>query len=118
MVGCPTASFTNLQLLPSSTPTSGTWAYADPTLTMVLTFPVAMDQTVIPLIGQFVAEVDGVPKAPGTVVWNDATHMTLTYLEAVLGPAVVRLQYDQMFPNFVSLDAQPVFPFDLLLTPV
>lgn len=118
MVGCPTVSFTNLQLLPSSTPTSGTWAYIDPTLSGQLEFPVAMDQTVIPDKTEFILEVDAAAKPLLTLVWADATHLGYTYDEALLGPSVVRMQYDQMAPNFLSLDGQPVFPFDLLLTPV
>lgn len=75
-----------------------------------------MDQTVAPAPGQFVIDVDGVPKTPDTVVWIDPGTLGLTYAEAVLGPSVIRLQYPRMFPNFLSLAGQPVFPFDLLLT--
>ncbi len=114
MVGCPTASFTNLQSLPSSTPLSFTWNYVDPNLILVVTFPVDMDQTVEPLPAQFIIEVDAAAKVPDTLGWTNPTTMTLTYAEAVLGPTVVRLQYPQMFPNFISLVDQPVFPFDLL----
>lgn len=90
------------------------WSYADPDLVLVLEFPVDMDQTVEPLPAQFAIDVDGVPKTPISLGWTDADTMTLTYQEAVLGPSVVRLAYDHMFPNFISLVDQPVFPFDLL----
>lgn len=115
MAGCQIPFEVKVTLLPSSTPTSGTWTYSDPTLVIILTFPVDMDQTVEPLPAQFVIDVDGVPKTPDSLGWTDSKTMTLTYDEAVLGPSVVKCQYPAMFPNFVSLATQPVFPFDLLL---
>lgn len=109
---------TSLQLLPSSTPTEGTWTYIDPTLSGQIEFPVAMDQTVIPDKTDFILEVDSAAKPLDTVVWADATHLGYSYDEAVLGPTVVRMQYPAMLPNFRSLQGQPVFPFDILLTEV
>lgn len=73
-----------------------------------------MDETVKPTTPQLVIDVDGVPKEPDSIGWTDATTLTVPYQEAVLGPSVVRLQYPRMFPNFLSLVDQPVFPFDLL----
>lgn len=95
-------------------PTGFEWSYADPDLTLVVTFPVAMDQTVQPAPGHFVIDVDGVPKTPDSLGWTDPLTLTLPYSEAVLGPSVVRLQYPLQLPNFKSLQGQPVFPFDLL----
>ena len=77
-----------------------------------------MDQTVEPLPGEFIIDVDGVPKTPDTLGWTNPTTMTFTYNEAVLGPSVISLEYPDMLPNFISLAAQPVFPFDLLITPI
>ena len=114
MVGFPTRFFTSQRSLPSSTPISFTWNYVDPNLILVVTFPVDMDQTVEPLPAQFIIDVDAAAKVPDTLGWTNPTTMTLPYAEAVLGPTVVRLQYPQMFPNFLSLQSQPVFPFDLL----
>lgn len=90
------------------------WSYADPDLVVQAFFPVDMDQTLEPVPADFIIEVDAAAKPPDALGWTDATTMTLTYQEAVLGPSVVRLQYPLMTDNFVSLQGQPVFPFDLL----
>ena len=117
MDDCPICFATKAALLPSATPTSGEWTYVDPALVIPLFFPVDMDQTVEPLPAQFIIDVDGAPKTPDALGWTDATTMTLTYNEAVLGPSVISLEYPDLLPNFVSLQGQPVFPFDLLITP-
>lgn len=112
---CPTSFSTSQRLLPSSTPTSGNWAYEDPNLIGDLIFPVDMDQTVTPAPGHFVLDVDGAPKTPDSCTWFDARTLQWAYAEAVLGPTLVRMQYPIMAANFLSLAGQPVFPFDLLL---
>ena len=104
--------------MPSATPTVAESSYLDPQLEITLTFPVDMDETVEPLPAQFVIDVDAVPKTPDSLSWGDATHLLLIYSEALLAPSVIRTQYPQMFDNFVSLVGQPVFPFDLLTTPI
>lgn len=77
-----------------------------------------MDQTKAPIPLNFVIDVDAIGKVPATVVWADATHLTLTYVEAALGPAHVHLLYSLMQPNYRSVQLHPVFTFDLHLDPI
>lgn len=104
--------------MPSAVPTGATWSYGDPVLDVRVTFAVDMDQTVQPLASELVITVDGAPHDPSAVNWDDATHLDLEYSEALLGPTDVELAYPAMFPNFLSLQGQPVFPFDIIVPPL
>ncbi len=116
MDDCPTSFATNLPLLPSLIPVTIVTTYADPLLTLVITFGEDMDQTVEPLPAEFVIVVDGVSKTPISFTWDSATQCTITYSEGVLGPTVVRLRYPAGSARFLSLLAERVTPFDFLTT--
>lgn len=114
MDDCPISFAASSPLLPSLIPVTIVTTYADPLLTLVITFGEDMDQTVEPLPAEFVIVVDGVSKTPITFLWDSATQCTLTYSEAVLGPVVVRLRYPTGSSRFRSVLLELVTPFDFL----
>lgn len=65
---------------------SATAAYADPDLTIVITFQSAMDQTVTPLTSEMNIYANDVLKAPDGIAWQTATKLNLIYSEAALPP--------------------------------
>lgn len=94
------------------------YTYVDPNLAITLTFGESMDQTVVPLPAQFVLTCNDVVKVPDTVSWDDATHLSIDYAEAVLTVDLCYLRYMAKDPNFLSVLDELVTPFDLLVAEV
>lgn len=113
---CPIPFRASQPLLPRFIPTSSDWTYGDPILDVVLTFGETMDTGVEPPPDAFVFDVDGTEKVPVTITWDDATHLSIEYSEAVLGPTVVRCRYSTKADDFVSAAGEEVTPFDILVT--
>lgn len=103
-------------MLPRLIPASSDWTYADPLLTVTLTFGETMDQTTKAPPGDFVLVVDDVEKIPISTIWDDANDFTMTYSEATLGAAVVRCRYSAKNPLMLSVLGELVTPFDILVT--
>lgn len=114
--GCLIPFSTPLPLLPRFIPSATLWAYADPILTITLTFAEDMDQTVAPDTTDFVLTVDDVVKTLATSIWQDARNIELEYSEATLAPTVVDLRYSAKSINFLSVLDELVTPFDLEIT--
>lgn len=87
------------------------WGYIDPNYTVVLEFPYAMDTTVTPPSNQFSIIIDGVPKAPDSVVWDTPTILELAYQEALMAPTVLQLSFPVVHANFRSPQLFLVQPF-------
>jgi len=90
--------------------------YADPDLTVKLTFAENMDQAVQPLPSDFVLTVDDVVKTIYTITWISATELAIDYSEALLACTIVGLRYSTKSSRFLSLLDELVTPFDLIIT--
>ena len=75
-----------------------------------------MDQTVVPLPAQFALTCNDIVKVPDTVSWDDATHLSIDYAEAVLGVDPCRLRYPAKDVNFLTVHDELVTPFDIIVT--
>jgi len=64
---------------------SATADYADPNLSIVITFQSAMDQGVQPFPFEFTIYANDVTKTPDSLNWTSATTMLINYAEAGLG---------------------------------
>jgi len=92
------------------------WVYADPTLTITLTFPETMSEVTTPVPGDFVIIVDDVEKTPLDVEWGMVNDLAITYDEAILGPTAVRLRFPTKTDLFISDLDELITPFDLLVS--
>lgn len=92
-------------------PTNITWNYSDPDFLVQIHFPQPMDVSATPLAGDFVLSVDGVPKVPDSVGWNDSTTFELEYSEALMVPVVVLVNFPTSVPAFRSPQLFQVQPF-------
>jgi len=75
-----------------------------------------MDSGVTPDPSTLVVIVDDVAKTPTSVAWDDGTHVTFSFDEVALGPAVVTCRYSTKDPDFRSNLDELVTPFDMAVT--
>lgn len=113
---CPITFYTGPPSLPRFLPSASIWAYADPLLTITLTFPENMDLGDEPPATDFVLTVDDVVKTVLDKQYTDATHFELTYSEGTLGPSVVEVRYSRKSALFQSALEELVTPFDMIIT--
>lgn len=110
---CPIPFNTPHPLSPRLIPASAEWTYVGSDLDCTFEFGEVMDQTATPPAAAVILTVDDIVKTPTSVAWNDGTHCTFTYTEALLGPSVVSARYPAKHPDFRSNLGELVTPFDM-----
>jgi len=102
-------------LLPRFLPVTLDYTYVDPNLAITLVFDENMDQTVVPLPAQFILTCNGILKIADSIAWDDATHLSVDYSEAILDVDPCLLRYKAKNINFLSVAGELVTPFEILI---
>lgn len=93
-------------------PTIG-FEYSDPALNLEITFPVEMDQTVVPITADFVVEVDGSGTAIDNIEWDDGFTLLLELTAAGETGNPVVVIFATPTPRLRATDTHQACPFTL-----
>lgn len=100
-----TFSNTGFEMVPT-----GEFEYSDPNLVVEVTFPIDMNQTVVPTTAEMFLYDNAVQKVPDAISWISARILKLEYAEAGLTQDV-DVELPTPTPNLVCLADRQVCPF-------